>query len=162
MNAVVREEFVPQRMMVSDLDEVVAVEASAYDFPWTRGNFIDSLAAGYLARVLRSPRGGLVAYFVAMKGVDEMHLLNVTVAPAEQGKGFGRRMLDELVSLCSAQDAGRLWLEVRQSNERARGLYLRYGFRHIGVRRGYYPALHGRREDANVMSLDIGGAHGLD
>jgi len=162
MNAVVRDEFVPQRMAIGDLDEVVAIEAAAYDFPWTRGNFIDSLAAGYLARVLRSPHGDLVAYFIAMKGVEEMHLLNVTVAPAEQGKGFGRRMLDELVSLSRSQQADRLWLEVRQSNERARGLYLRYGFRHIGVRRGYYPALHGKREDANVMSLDIGGGHAVD
>lgn len=162
MSAVVRDDFMPARMTVGDLDEVVAVEASAYDFPWTRGNFIDSLAAGYLARVLRSPRGELVAYFIAMKGVDEMHLLNVTVAPAEQGQGFGRRMLDELVTLARSQGALRLWLEVRQSNERARGLYLRYGFRHIGVRRGYYPALHGKREDADVMSLDLGGGHAVD
>jgi len=155
MNAVVRDDFLPHRMTVSDLDEVVAVEAAAYDFPWTRGNFIDSLAAGYLARVLRGMSGELIAYFVAMKGVDEMHLLNVTVAPGEQRKGFGRRMLDELVVLSRAHRAERLWLEVRESNGRARNLYLHYGFRHIGVRKGYYPALHGKREDANVMSLEI-------
>ena len=162
MSALIREQFEPQRMMVSDLDEVVAIECAAYDFPWTRGNFIDSLAAGYLARVLRGMSGELLAYFVAMKGVDEMHLLNVTVAPAEQSKGFGRRMLDELVNLCRDQQADRLWLEVRESNGRARNLYLRYGFRHIGVRKGYYPALQGKREDANVMSLDIGGHRAVD
>jgi len=162
MSALIREQFEPQRMMVSDLDEVVAIECAAYDFPWTRGNFIDSLAAGYLARVLRGMSGELLAYFVAMKGVDEMHLLNVTVAPAEQSKGFGRHMLDELVNLCRDQQADRLWLEVRESNGRARNLYLRYGFRHIGVRKGYYPALQGKREDANVMSLDIGGRRAVD
>jgi len=162
MNAVVRDDFMPLRMMVSDLDEVVAIERAAYDFPWTRGNFIDSLAAGYLARVLRGASDELIAYFIAMKGVDEMHLLNVTVAPAQQSKGFGRRMLDELVSLSRGQDADRLWLEVRESNARAHDLYLRYGFRHIGVRKGYYPALHGKREDANVMSLELGGRHAME
>lgn len=162
MNAVVRDDFMLLRMTVSDLNEVVSIEYAAYDFPWTRGNFIDSLAAGYLARVLRGASGELIAYFVAMKGVDEMHLLNVTVAPAEQNKGFGRRMLDEVVSLSRGEHADRLWLEVRESNARARGLYLRYGFRHIGVRKGYYPALHGKREDANVMSLEFGGRDAVD
>lgn len=162
MNALVRDEFKLHRMAVSDLDEVVAVEMAAYDFPWTRGNFIDSLAAGYQARVLRGVSGELLAYFVAMKGVDEMHLLNVTVAPAAQRMGFGRRMLDELVVLAREQHAERLWLEVRESNERACNLYLRYGFRHIGVRKGYYPALHGKREDANVMNLDLGVRHDVE
>jgi ribosomal-protein-alanine N-acetyltransferase len=157
MNAVLRDNAELLAMTLADLPSVIAVEAAAYDFPWTRGNFIDSLAAGYLARVLRSMNGELLGYFVAMKGVDEMHLLNVTVAPVEQGKGHARRMLDELVGLCRVQAADRLWLEVRESNARARGLYLRYGFRHIGVRRGYYPALHGKREDAAVMSLDVQG-----
>jgi ribosomal-protein-alanine N-acetyltransferase len=158
MSAVVRSdeaELVP--MTIGDLQGVVAIEVAAYDFPWTRGNFIDSLAAGYLARLLRSTDGDPIGYFIAMKGVDEMHLLNLTVAPPEQGKGHARRMLDELKSLCRLQAADRLWLEVRESNARAQALYLRYGFRHIGVRRGYYPAMHGRREDASVMSLDIGG-----
>lgn len=162
MNAVLRDGASLFAMTVGDLSEVSAIEGAAYDFPWTRGNFIDSLAAGYLARVLRSADGEMLGYFIAMKGVDEMHLLNLTIAPAQQGKGHGRRLLDELRSLCRAQEAERLWLEVRQSNARARALYQRYGFRHIGVRRGYYPALHGQREDASVMSLEIGGTHGLE
>jgi ribosomal-protein-alanine N-acetyltransferase len=157
MSALVRDDFPPARMTVADLDQVVAIEGSAYDFPWTRGNFIDSLAAGYLARVLRGPTGAVIGYFVAMKGVDELHLLNLTVAPAHQSQGHGRRMLDELVMLAHAERSPRVWLEVRESNVRARELYLRYGFRHIGVRRGYYPALHNKREDADVMSLDLAG-----
>src|SRR6185369_8222877 len=123
---------------------------------------IDSLAAGYVARVLGDHDGRVIGYFVAMKGVDEMHLLNLTVAPSEQGKGHARRMLDEMVALCVAMHARQLWLEVRESNLRARALYARYGFRHIGVRRGYYPALHGRREDAAVMALEVEGGRHVD
>jgi ribosomal-protein-alanine N-acetyltransferase len=150
-------------MTVTELDAVARIEAAAYDFPWTRGNFIDSLAAGYLARVLWDDTAGVLGYFVAMKGVEEMHLLNITVAPAQQGRGHARRMLDELVRASAAAHARQLWLEVRESNARARRLYVRYGFRHIGTRRGYYPALHGRREDASVMSLEIRGwRHGMD
>lgn len=157
MNAVVRPDSSIAPIGVADLHAVTAIENAAYDFPWTRGNFIDSLAAGYLARALRTGSGAIVAYFIAMKGVDEMHLLNLTVAPPEQGRGHARRMLDDLVAQCRMQRADRIWLEVRESNTRARTLYQHYGFRQIGTRRGYYPALHGRREDATVMSLDVGG-----
>lgn len=157
MNALVHSVGTTAVMTVADVPAVIAIENAAYDFPWKRGNFIDSLAAGYLSRLLLSPAGALAGYFVAMKGVDEMHLLNLTVAPAEQGKGHARRLLDELVAACRVQRAHLLWLEVRESNARARELYRRYGFRHVGVRRGYYPALNGKREDAVVMSLDIVG-----
>lgn len=142
-------------MTLVELDDVVRIESAAYDFPWTRGNFVDSLAAGYLARVLCDASGRVLGYFVAMKGVEEMHLLNITVAPAEQGRGHARRMLEELVRLSASMHARQLWLEVRESNTRARRLYARFGFRDIGARRGYYPALQGRREDAAVMALDV-------
>jgi [ribosomal protein S18]-alanine N-acetyltransferase len=69
-------------MTARDLDAVLAIEARCYGFPWTRGNFIDALAAGYLAEVLPAPRGGLVGYFVALAGAGEMHLLNLSVAPS--------------------------------------------------------------------------------
>jgi ribosomal-protein-alanine N-acetyltransferase len=145
-------------MTVAQLEAVLAIEAAAYAFPWSRGNFIDSLAAGYPARVLVDARGALLGYFVAMGGVDEMHLLNITVAPAAQGRGHARVLIDALVGLCRAQPAGELWLEVRASNGHARAMYQHLGFAQVGVRKGYYPAPFGRREDAIVMSLKIAAA----
>ena len=140
-------------MRVIDLDRVLAVERSAYSFPWTRGNFIDSLAAGYLAQTLMHDTAGLVGYCVAMPGADEMHLLNLTVAPAWQRRGYSRILLDALEAHCRDQQLATVWLEVRASNQRARCLYALRGFAEVGVRRGYYPAGVSRREDAIVMSL---------
>lgn len=159
MSAVLRDERLLLPMTVKQLDVVLAIELEAYAFPWTRGNFIDSLAAGYAAQVLYGSQGELLGYFIAMEGVDEMHLLNITVAPSTQGQGHARFMLDELCALGRARGAHQIWLEVRGSNLRARSIYERYGFRHIGVRRGYYPASRddhpSGREDAMVMSYPL-------
>jgi ribosomal-protein-alanine N-acetyltransferase len=140
------------------LEEVVRVEHSAYDHPWTRGNFIDSLTAGYQAQLLTAgapPQAQLLGYFVAMKGVDEVHLLNITVAPAYQRQGWAHVMLDALAIWSRGQGAQWVWLEVRVSNARAKVVYERYGFRHVGTRRNYYPATASRGEDAIVMSLAL-------
>ena len=149
-------------MNSAQLDAVLAIEVAAYAFPWTRGNFIDSIAAGYPARVLVDSRGAMLGYFIAMSGVDEMHLLNITVAPAVQGCGHGRRMIAALIAQCRAHAALQLWLEVRESNARARAIYARLGFAQQGIRKGYYPAPFGRREDAVVMSLRLGAGDALE
>jgi [ribosomal protein S18]-alanine N-acetyltransferase len=135
------------------LDQVVAIERRAYDHPWTRGNFADSLRSGYHAQLLCAG-DTVLGYFVAMQGVDEVHLLNITVDPAHQGEGWGRIMLDALALWARAQKAQWLWLEVRISNKRAQEVYLRHGYRRVGERRNYYPAEHGR-EDAIVMSYRL-------
>ena len=153
-------------MRVCDLPGVLSIEQALYAMPWSQGNFIDSLAAGYAAFVLRGPptaslcsaAGSAFAapplgYFLAMKGVGEMHLLNISVDPAQQGRGLARLMLDALCRLCREQACEQLWLEVRASNDRARELYRRYGFVEVGLRRAYYPVLQGPREDALLMSL---------
>jgi ribosomal-protein-alanine N-acetyltransferase len=145
--------FVP--IVAGDLDTLVTIEAAAYPFPWTRGNFVDSLNAGYLARKRLDAAGLWLGYFIALPGVQEMHLLNLTVAPEYQRRGHARAMLDELVREAHVHGATRLWLEVRASNDRAQALYRRYGFREIGVRRGYYPAGPLARENAIVMNLAI-------
>lgn len=143
-------------MTVAHVDTVVAVEQQAYSHPWTRGNFIDSLHAGYHCQVLTAGEPeSLLGYFVAMQGVDEVHLLNITVAPAFQRQGWAPLMLEALGGWARAQRAQWLWLEVRTSNERAQDVYLRHGFRRVGVRKAYYPAAGGRREDAIVMSLRL-------
>lgn len=139
--------------MPSDLSAVLAIENAAYEFPWSRGNFLDSLHAGYIACLLYDEQQTLAGYFVAMAGVDEMHLLNLSVAPALQGRGHARWMLDFLLDHCRSHSAAMLWLEVRTGNQRARALYTRYGFSEIGIRRNYYPAAATAREDAIVMSL---------
>lgn len=137
------------------LDEVVRIEKVAYSHPWSLGNFSDSLRAGYLAQVLLQG-DELIGYCVLMKGLDETHLLNITVAAEHQGQGHARYMLDALRAWSQQQGAQWLWLEVRTSNQRARHIYQRYGFKEVGVRRNYYPLAPFKREDAVVMSLPLG------
>jgi [ribosomal protein S18]-alanine N-acetyltransferase len=141
-------------MSAADLPAVLALELAVYPFPWSHGNFVDSLAAGHPAHVLRDGAGQLTGYSVAMLGVQEMHLLNLTIAPACRRLGLARGLLDALVAQCRAERRTQLWLEVRQSNARAREVYARYGFQTTGTRRAYYPAAEGR-EDAVVMRLAI-------
>ena len=164
MNARLLPSVTRREMAVRHVDAVFAIEISAYSYPWTRGNFIDSLAAGYLAEVLEID-GATAGYFVAMPGVDELHLLNVTVASAHQGQGFGSLLLDAVKQHGRRLGLTRLLLEVRQSNPHTRALYERRGFLAVGLRRSYYPAPHGR-EDAVVMSQQLvtpdGDVHGLD
>ena len=142
-------------MTLAALDGVVALEEAVYPFPWTRGNFVDSLAAGYIAWTLNGPSGELVAYCIAMRGAAELHLLNITVTPVARRRGHARRLLGELVRQGRSEGSETLWLEVRASNTVAQATYLELGFGRVGVRRGYYPAPAGTREDAVVMSLPL-------
>ncbi len=137
-------------MVLSDLDALLRIERQACRFPWSRGNFVDSMASGYLCQVYRSDEE-VLGYFILMMAVDEAHLLNIVVAPAHQGKKLGVRLLHQAMMM--AQDAGGriLLLEVRPSNTAALALYRRAGFRQIGVRRNYYRDADGS-EDAVVMS----------
>jgi [ribosomal protein S18]-alanine N-acetyltransferase len=136
-----------------DLDEVAAIEKLAYEFPWTRGNFQDSLRNGYFGVCLRHVTGTLLGYCVLMPVVDEMHLLNLCVAPQAQGAGAGLALLREAVRISRYQKLDGVLLEVRPSNPRAIQLYERFGFTTIGRRKNYYPARHRSREDALVMRL---------
>lgn len=149
-------------LLVGDLDEVMAIEVRAYPFPWSRGNMIDSLAAGHAAWCLRAPAEGrrpgvLLGYLIAMTGVEETHLLNITVAPEMQGAGHATHLLHALMAAALARGDTQLWLEVRPSNLRARRLYEHLGFEQVGLRRGYYPDAGSRREDALVLRrrLDV-------
>ena len=143
-------------MTLESLDAVVALEDAIYPFPWTRGNFVDALVAGYVAWILVDPADGtLVGYCIAMRGVAEMRLLNIAVAPGRRRAGHARRLIDSLVQVCRIERAERLWLEVRQSNVDARAAYERLGFAAVGTRRDYYPAPGATREDALVMTLAI-------
>ena len=143
-----------EAMLPGRLPQVLAIEQNAYAHPWSLVNFRDALNAGYQAQLLMGDEQ-VLGYFVAMRGVDEVHLLNITVAPVHQRQGWSRVMLDALALWSRGQGAQWLWLEARVSNQRAMQVYDAHGYRRVGYRKAYYPAGNGQREDAIVMSLRL-------
>jgi [ribosomal protein S18]-alanine N-acetyltransferase len=153
MSAVLKEPPRLDMMRDEDLDDVLAIENAIYTHPWTRGNFGDSLRAGYDCRTWRL-EGELVGYFILTAAAAEAHLLNLSISLRHQRSGHGRALLREAVDLARRRGARSVFLEVRPSNLPAQALYSRFGFRRIAVRRGYYPA-HSGREDALVFKLAL-------
>jgi len=143
-----------RRMTAGDLDTVLAIENRIYPYPWTRGNFSDSLAAGYHCLIMEVS-GAVVGYSVLMIGAGEAHLLNLSIAGGWQRRGLGRELLGEVMKLARRETAERMLLEVRESNTAAQGLYENGGFSRIALRRDYYPARDGR-ENAVVMERALG------
>jgi len=87
------------RMQIDDLVEVMAIENDVYPYPWTRGNFLDSLQSDYEIWTVRDPAGALAGYLLLMISIDEAHLLNIAVRRDLQGVGVGRLLLDLAVKL---------------------------------------------------------------
>jgi ribosomal-protein-alanine N-acetyltransferase len=140
-------------MTEADLDAVAAAEARIHPYPWTRGNFADSLAAGHGAWLAKEGER-MIGYAVMMPALDEAHLLNISVLPELQRSGRGSALLIHVFAQARLQAATRMLLEVRPGNVSGQGFYRRHGFVEIGRRRDYYPA-HGGREDAIVMARDL-------
>ena len=142
-----------ERMTALSIAEMMAIELRAYPFPWSQRNFEDSVRSGYVGLLLRDEHRQLVGYAIVMPVVDEVHLLNITIAPEQQRRGLGAWLLQAVADTARAAGYHGVLLEVRPSNGGAIALYLRTGFVEVGRRRGYYPAAGGTREDALVMRL---------
>jgi ribosomal-protein-alanine N-acetyltransferase len=142
-----------REMKKADLDAVMQIEPVIYPHPWTRGNFADSLKSGYQCLVYER-EGEMIGYAVMMMVLDEAHLLNISIAKQHQGQGWGRRLLEQLVTRAKRKKAHTMFLEVRPSNKAALALYESFGFNEFSVRKGYYPTVNGR-EDAILMGLAI-------
>ncbi|MFP5381781.1 MAG: ribosomal protein S18-alanine N-acetyltransferase [Gammaproteobacteria bacterium] len=153
MSAVIDPRHRLRPMDEADLPRIHRIELASYDYPWTPGNFVDSLAAGYSMWV-RESESEVIGYYALMAAAGEAHLLNLTIAPAWRGHGLGRDLLEHCVGSARAHHAENLFLEVRISNEAAIALYRSSGFVDLAVRRNYYPARAGR-EDALIMRRDL-------
>ncbi len=140
-------------MRMSDLDVVMQIEAEVHAYPWSRGNFSDSLNSGYHCLLLEQ-KEKIIGYALLMMVLDEAHLLNISIAAAQQGLGCGRALLSHLVQVGKNQGALNMFLEVRISNLAAIGLYESMGFNEMAVRKAYYQAKSGR-EDAVLMGLAL-------
>ncbi len=142
-----------RRMRTADLPQVLAIENANYKFPWCQEVFEDCLRVNYSCWVCEES-DKVLGFSILSIAVGEAHILNINVDPAEQGQGIGRMMLENLIAVARSKDAETVFLEVRPSNSVAIALYESMGFNEIGLRKGYYPAEHGR-EDALMLALEL-------
>jgi len=153
MSAVPKPQYQFRAMTDADLDAIMEIEPHIYSHPWTRGNFADSLKSAHSAWVLLHNEK-IIGYALMMMVLDEAHLLNLSISQPYQKQGLGRLLLEHMIRIAQALNAANMFLEVRASNISAIALYENIGFNEMAVRRGYYPAHHGR-EDAILMGLAI-------
>jgi len=142
-----------RRMRASDLAEVASLEKSLYEFPWSLGNFRDSVNAGYDCWTVTHGEA-VVGYAVLMIALDEAHLLNIAIAQEWQNQGIGMGFLRHMIEVARGAACQIVYLEVRPSNLAARHLYRKLGFQQIAIRPEYYPAAGGR-EDALFLGLTL-------
>jgi ribosomal-protein-alanine acetyltransferase len=141
-------------MTPAHLGAVSDIEIVSHHTPWTRGNFVDSLDGGHAATVLLED-GAVLGYAIVMPLPGEAELLNITVAPEARRSGLGQALLARVCADARARGESRMFLEVRASNTPARTLYTHSGFTEVGLRRAYYAAESGAREDAILMAKDL-------
>lgn len=140
-------------MRAVDLNAVLEVERSSYEFPWTRSIFRDCLRVGYYCFVYETS-AGLVGHGIVSIAAEECHFLNICVHPEYQRRGHGRALVNFLLLFARRKRARVALLEVRVSNNGAYQLYTQLGFDEIGMRKDYYPARFGR-EDAIILARDL-------
>lgn len=139
-------------MDMSHLQQVLAIENAAYEFPWTESVMGDCLRVGYSAWVVCDAREQVLAYALMSMAAGEAHILNICVSPQHRRQGLAQFLLKHLLMMARAGSIDQIFLEVRVSNTAAQQLYFNHGFVNIGLRRAYYPARDGR-EDALVLTL---------
>jgi len=144
-------------MVAADVPAVVALEAVAFSTPWQPETFELLLGRDGVELLVMEESGpegpGLVGYAILWCVLDQGELANLAVLPGRRGQGLGARLLEEVVATCRRRGVATLYLEVRDSNAAAIGLYERFGFREIGRRKNYYTR---PPEDARVMELLTG------
>jgi ribosomal-protein-alanine N-acetyltransferase len=141
-------------MRQEDLPEVLEIEAKNYSFPWSEGIFKDCLKSGNYSCFICEELDIIVGYSIVSILAGEAHIMNICVDPAAQKQGVGSKLLEHMIERATPK-AESIMLEVRPSNKQAISLYEKRGFNEIGIRKGYYPAVNGYREDAVMLALDL-------
>ncbi|OOS01168.1 ribosomal-protein-alanine N-acetyltransferase [Canicola haemoglobinophilus] len=135
-----------------DFAELFLIEQKAHIVPWSLGTLKNNQGECYLN--LKKVIGGkIVAFAICNLVLDEATLFNIAVYPEYQGQGLGKELLVELIKRLSERGIQTLWLEVRETNMKARQLYENLGFNEVDIRKNYYPLPDGKRESAVVMAL---------
>jgi ribosomal-protein-alanine N-acetyltransferase len=149
----------------SDLKELMVIESACHSHPWTEKTFSSCIGGRYFGEKLANALGNncatpademaTVGFYIGEYVAGEATLMDICVTPSEQGKGFGKVLLNQFLAQAKKLGSTKIFLEVRAKNIAAQMLYMNAGFIEINRRTGYYPSSSGfGYEDAIVMSLN--------
>lgn len=136
----------------ADFDRLFEIEQKAHLVPWSKGTLLNNQGERYL-NLKMVERGEIVGFAICQVVLDEATLFNIAIDPAKQSKGLGKALLQGLIAELGKKGVLTLWLEVRESNQKAHRLYTQLGFNEVTVRKNYYPLPDGKKENAIVMAL---------
>lgn len=139
-------------MRPADLPEVMLIERRSFTAPWEESTFRGLMRRPSASLFVAEDGGEVAGFSVMWFAADEGELGDIAVLPELRGQGIGRLLLAESIAIAAARGTRSLYLEVRETNCRARGLYEAVGFSKVGVRKQYYTE---PVEDAIVMRLDL-------
>lgn len=144
-------------MNTKDLVQILSIERNAQVSPWSRLSFEESLTKEHVCRVVNH-NDEILAFHVVCAVLDELHVLNVVVASHLQGIGLGHVLMQDIIDTAESAKSKTIFLEVRASNQTAQGLYAKWQFKQIALRKGYYRSSEGiadQREDALVFARSL-------
>ncbi|MBF4694485.1 ribosomal protein S18-alanine N-acetyltransferase [Fusibacter ferrireducens] len=138
-----------RRMTLDDVESVYEIETLSFKSPWSKDAFFNEVNQNQLAvYFVVTLNEEIIGYAGMWTVVDELHVTNVAIAPDKRGMGFSSRLMEKLFEFAVENKFASMTLEVRTTNKVAINLYEKYGFKSLGIRKGYYQDTN---EDALIM-----------
>lgn len=135
----IRTQHLIRLMRPEDLEQVMVIERSSFESPWTRNNFFDEFKNSDLStQLVMEVDGQIIAFAIVWIIMDECHLANIAVHPDFRRRGVAEILLDKIIEIAREKKCIKIMLEVRKSNEAAIELYTKYRFEKVGIRKNYY------------------------
>ncbi|KAF0092683.1 MAG: ribosomal-protein-alanine acetyltransferase [Fusobacteria bacterium] len=141
-----------RKMCLEDIDGVMEVDRDCFSIPWSRESFMMELESSLSTYVVAVDNDGVLGYGGFYMVLDQVEITNIAVMGKVRGKGIGKSILEALIKLALIGGGKVVNLDVRASNEAAKALYYSYGFKLVGMRRGYYQKPD---EDALLLTLSL-------
>lgn len=135
-----------------DIPSVVKIDRDIHYSSWTEEWFYRALEAPYRTYVMEQDYQ-VIGFAVMRYLFEESELLNIGIEKNKQGQGYGKQLFLYLIKAAQQKNIRHIFLEVRSSNQAARRLYKKCGFKEINVRKAYYqwPQI----EDAVIYRLNL-------
>lgn len=136
-------------MTLDDFYEIEPVFNINFDKFWEPQNLKSELSNQNSKYIVAKENNKIIGFAGIWFSVDDAHITNIVVHKLYRQQGIGSKLLEELIELAKIKSS--LTLEVNVKNEIAQKLYLKYGFKNLGIRKKYY----NNTDDAYIMTLNF-------